>query len=60
LKAGWSGVDLLATAHAGGVEELKKRPVYQPILETKLFDHIVCLNRDKSWRLEKGGICCLS
>lgn len=60
FKAGWSGVSLLATAHAGGMEELKKRPVYQPIMETRLFDHIVCLNRDKTWYLEKEGVCHLS
>lgn len=56
LKAGWSGVSLLATAHAGNLDELKKRPVYRPVLDMKLFDHIVCLKRDKSWHLERIGI----
>lgn len=56
MKAGWCGVSLLATAHAGNMDELCSRSTYRPIVNTKLFHHIVCLSKDKTWRLEGAGI----
>ena len=57
LQAGWCGVRLLATAHAGSVRDLKSRPLYQPILEYAIFDHILVLSRDKTWREERIYPC---
>lgn len=53
LHAGWCGVKLLATAHAGCLEDLMTRPVYKPLIQSKLFDHILILNSDRSWRVER-------
>ena len=53
LKAGWCGIDLIATAHAGGLNDLHKRPVYKPILDAKLFDTIIVLRKDRSWSIER-------
>lgn len=53
LRAGWCGVRLIATAHAGSVKELYRRAVYQPILDNGLFDRIVVLLPDKSWYVEE-------
>lgn len=53
LQAGWCGVRLLATAHAGSVKDLMKRPLYRPLLENGLFDHILVLSWDKTWREER-------
>lgn len=53
LQAGWCGVKLLATAHAGSKEDLYSRPVYRPLLETKLFDTLIILQTDKSWVMER-------
>ena len=50
IQAGWCGVRLLATAHASSLEDLHSRRVYQPLVQRKLFDHILILNRDKSWK----------
>lgn len=50
VRAGWCGVRLLATAHAASMEELYHRPVYKALVECKLFDHILVLSRDKTWR----------
>lgn len=50
LRAGWCGVRLIATAHAATLEDLQSRPVYRPLLQACLFDHILILNRDKSWK----------
>lgn len=57
MNALWCGVTLFATAHAGSVEDLLRRSIYRPILESHLFDRIVVLNRDKSWRLERLKKC---
>jgi len=56
LKASGCGVRLLATAHAGSLEDLKKRPVYKPLMEQKLFDHVLILSRDKSRREERMAV----
>ncbi len=53
LRAGWCGVYLAATAHAGSKEDFLTRPIYQPIVKSGLFDQIVVLQPDKSWRLER-------
>ena len=52
VQAGWCGVRLLASAHASSVEDLYSRSVYQPLVQRKLFDHILVLNRDKMWKEE--------
>ena len=53
LRAGWCGVRLLATAHASGLSDLKKRPIYRTLTENHLFDHILLCGRDKSWPVER-------
>lgn len=53
LRAGWCGVRLLATAHAANTRDLCARPVYRTVHAAQLFDHILVLNRDKSWHEER-------
>lgn len=53
LHAGWCGVDILATAHAGCLDDLYSRPVYKSIAESKLFCNAVILRPDKSWYMER-------
>ena len=53
LHAGWCGVKLLATAHAGNRRDLFQRPVYRPIIESALFDTLLILRPDKSWYAER-------
>lgn len=53
MSAGWCGVSVLATAHAGSRSELFSRPVYKPFLEAKLFDTLILMNRDKSYHTER-------
>lgn len=55
VRAGWCGVSLMATAHAHSVSDLRERPVYRPLVETNLFDHILVLDREKHWRKERIG-----
>lgn len=53
LRAGWCGVRLLATAHAASIDDLYSRPIYRPLVSNRLFDHVLVLSRDKSWRVER-------
>ena len=53
LQAGWCGVRLMATAHAGSLRDLETRPLYRPILNSGLFDRVIVLSRDKTWQEER-------
>ena len=56
LHAGWCGVNLLATAHAGSRCDLESRPIYRPLLENKLFDMLLIIHKDKTWLGERLNI----
>lgn len=53
LRAGWCGVRLLATAHAAGIDDLRSRPVYRKLCESRLFSTVAILGKDKSCELER-------
>ncbi len=53
LQAGWCGVEITATAHASGRDELLKRQLYRPIVKSGLFHWLVILQPDKTYRLER-------
>lgn len=53
LHAGWCGVRLFATAHAGNKQDLFSRPVYKPLLVHKLFQTLLIMQPDKSWCAER-------
>ena len=53
LEAGRCGVQLLATAHGTGIREIRNRRIYRELLDGRLFDYVVVMNRDKSWRVER-------
>ena len=52
-QAGWCGVRLLATVHAGSVSDLKARPLYRPLWENGLFQHYLVLERNNNWHVER-------
>ena len=56
IYAGWCGVSLLATAHAENLHDFLHRPVYQPLVGSKLFENIIVMQPDKSWKLERMNI----
>lgn len=45
LEALNAGVTVLASAHAGSLDELKKRPSFLPIINVRLFERYVVLTR---------------
>ena len=53
LHAGWCGVKLIATAHAGSVKDVMSRPVYRTLISENLFSNIVIMQKDKSWKIER-------
>lgn len=57
IHCAYCGVKLLATAHAGSMEDLRKRPVYRPVLESGVFDHVAVMHGDKSYHVEEMTLC---
>lgn len=53
VQAGWCGVSVLATAHACDRRDLLCRRVYNPLVSSGLFDWLVVLQRDRSYRTER-------
>lgn len=53
LRAGWCGVKLLATAHAADTQDIFCRPVYRPLVQTRLFQTAIVMRPDKTWKLER-------
>lgn len=53
IRAGWCGVSLLATAHAAGKNDLLRRKIYQPLIASGIFDHLVILSQDQTFRWER-------
>ena len=49
MEAAWCGVHVIATAHASNLNDLYGRTVYKPLVDCRLFEHAVILNRDKSY-----------
>ena len=54
LHAYGCGVKLLASAHAASMSDYKSREIYRPLTECGVFTHILLLNRDKRWRMERS------
>ena len=47
------GVRLLATAHAASLSDFRSRCVYHPLVEQKIFETLLILRPDKSYRVER-------
>lgn len=56
LRAAFCGVRLLATAHAGSLDELRQRSIYRPLLDAGFFTTIWILNPDKSYKVERMNL----
>lgn len=56
MQAADCGVRLLATAHASSLQEFYSRTIYHPLVSNKVFETIVILRRDKSYKVERMTI----
>lgn len=57
LHCSGCGVALLATIHAADISDLSEKEFFRPFLEQKVFKNLVVMHPDKSWHLERGGLC---
>lgn len=55
-EAGWCGVDLLASAHAGSLQDFLTRPIYAPLVSARLFHQVLVLHTNQTWTLERMDI----
>lgn len=56
IQAGFCGVSLLATAHASGKQDLLSRTIYRSIIDCGLFDTLLVMLPDKTWRMERMNL----
>ena len=47
------GTKLIATAHAGSLDEFCSRPIYQPVVRMQIFESCLVLHKDKSFKVER-------
>lgn len=58
MRASYSGVRIIATAHAFRREDLNTRPIYRRMLELGIFKHLIIMDSSKQVRLERmEGTC---
>ena len=57
ISAGWCGVKLLCTAHADNYEDLLRRTIYKPLVDSGLFQNIIVIQKDKTWKFERVSLC---
>lgn len=49
----WSGVDLMATAHAANAEDLHRRELYRDLTRSQMFHTLVVMDREQNWHTER-------
>lgn len=57
IRGAWCGVELVATAHAGSLRDLRERQVYRPLLETGLFSTVAILDSNQCWHIREVTAC---
>lgn len=50
------GVKLLASAHASGLEDFRKRKIYRILIDNGIFENLVILRKDKSYYVERMAL----
>ena len=53
IQASGCGVRLIATAHAAGMTDFRRRSVYSALRESRIFDTFLILEKDKTFHLEE-------
>lgn len=56
LRAAWCGAQLVSTAHADSMNELRKRSVYRKLLDSGVFSHYIVMRHDQTWVQERVEI----
>lgn len=50
------GVNLIATAHAASIRDVRQRYIYHSLVEQRIFETVLILQRDKSYRVERMAL----
>ena len=53
IRASYSGVRFLATAHAWSREDLHRRPLYRALMEARVFENLVVIEADRGLTCER-------
>ncbi len=53
IRASGCGVALLATAHAGSLEEFYSRPIYRSLAQRRIFQWVLILKKDRHYTAER-------
>ena len=53
IRAAGCGVDILATAHAGSMEEFLRRPAYRNLVEKQIFHSVLVMKPNKCYTAER-------
>lgn len=53
LQTAGCGVRLFATAHGRSVSDFRQKHLYRPLLENRVFDNLVVLQKDNSYTTER-------
>ena len=53
MQAANCGVRLIATAHASSAQDFLSRSIYQPLVKIRIFETLLILNKDKSYKVER-------
>ena len=56
LRAYGCGVGLLATAHAAGMGDFRRREIYGALIQNHVFDTFLVLHPDKTFHLEGNSL----
>lgn len=54
-QSSYCGVKLLATAHANSFSDLQSRPLYQQLMQRRIFSTVVILEYDKTFTVEEAS-----
>ena len=57
-RASYCGVRFLATAHAAAKSELFSRPVYRKLMDSGVFQNLVLIHPDRTYRAERMKMGC--
>ena len=54
-RCAYCGVRLLATAHAAGLEDLRRRPVYRELLDRQIFQSFIEMDPQGCYQISRWG-----
>ena len=55
--ARWCGVNVICTAHAKDKSDLYAREIYKPLIDNHIFDWLITMQPDRSWKAERITLC---